>query len=159
MSNPFYRVDNRLVHGQIIATWLPHLRLKRVVIISDAVPANPLQMSMFQMSIPGGTRFDAMTLDEGARWLQGRGFGRDSTLVLFETVADALRVFEAGHSYAALNLGNIHHAPKRTRFTNAVYLGRDQLKDLQALMRRGVRVEIQSLPDESPIDLRAALQG
>jgi mannose/fructose/N-acetylgalactosamine-specific phosphotransferase system component IIB len=159
MSNPFYRVDNRLMHGQIIATWLPHLRFRRVVIISDTVPDNLLQMSMFQMAVPAGVRFEAMTLEAGAQWLEKRGYGRDSTIILIETVDDAVRLFEKGHTYPALNLGNIHHAPKRTRFTNAVYLGRDQLKRLDALMRHGVKVEIQSLPTEAPIDLKSALAG
>lgn len=157
--NPFYRVDNRLVHGQIIATWLPHLRFRRVVVISDTVPSNLLQMSMFQIAVPAGVRFEAMSLDEGARWLANRGYGRDSTIILLETVDDAVRLFDSGASFPALNLGNIHHAPRSERFTNAVYLDRAQLDQLQALMRRGVRVEIQSLPNESPIDLQAALQG
>lgn len=157
--NPFYRVDNRLVHGQIIATWLPHLRFRRVVVISDTVPSNMLQMSMFQIALPSGIQFEAMGLEEGARWLEKRGYGRDNTIILLETVDDAVRLFESGHSFPALNLGNIHHAPKRSRFTNAVFLDREQLDQLQALMRRGVRVEIQSLPNEAPIDLQAALHG
>lgn len=157
MSNPFYRVDNRLMHGQIIATWLPHLRFRRVVVISDTVPENVLQMSMFQMAVPPGVRFEAMTLEEGARWLDARGYGRETTIILLETVDDAVRLFEHGHTFPRLNLGNIHHAPKRTRFTNAVYLGADQIKRLGALMRRGVKVEIQSLPTETPIDLKSAL--
>lgn len=157
--NPFYRVDNRLVHGQIIATWMPHLRFKRVVIISDTVPSNMLQMSMFQMSVPSNVRFEAMTLADGARWLEARGYGRDSTIILLETVDDAVRLFEEGHTYPALNLGNIHHAPKSARFTNAVYLDKDQQRRLQGLMKRGVQVEIRSLPNESPIDLKSALGG
>lgn len=159
MTNPFYRVDNRLVHGQIIATWMPHLRFKRVVVISDTVPANILQMSMFQMAVPSNVRFEAMTLADGARWLETRGYGRDSTIILLETVDDAVRLFESGHAYPALNLGNIHHAPKRERFTNAVYLGKDQVRRLQGLMKRGVQVEIRSLPNETPIDLSTALRS
>lgn len=159
MTNPFYRVDNRLVHGQIIATWMPHLRFKRVVIISDTVPENILQMSMFQMAVPSNVRFEAMNLADGARWLEARGYGRDSTIILFETVDDAVRLFESGHAYSALNLGNIHHAPKRERFTNAVYLGKTQLSRLQGLMKRGVQVEIRSLPNEAPIDLSTAMRS
>ncbi|MCA9526366.1 MAG: PTS sugar transporter subunit IIB, partial [Myxococcales bacterium] len=120
--NPFHRVDNRLLHGQIIATWLPFLRVRRVLIANDQAPENALQMSMFQMTVPSGTTVQALAVGEAAAWLAGRKYGRDSTLVLIETVEDAVRLFEAGDRFPALNIGNVHHGVGSRRFTNAVYL-------------------------------------
>lgn len=152
--NPFYRVDNRLVHGQIIATWMPYLRLQRFLVVSDHVPENPLQMTMFRMCIPHELAFQAMHVDDAARWLRDRGYGNDRTMVLLESVEDAARLFEAGHPFSLLNIGNVHHAPGRKRFTNAVYLSDDELARLEGLMAKGCRVEIRSLPTEAPIVLR-----
>lgn len=155
--NPFYRVDNRLVHGQIIATWMPHLRLQRILIVSDAVPNNTLQMTMFRMAIPQHVAFEALPIKSAARTLAARAYGNERVLVLLETVGDAVRLFNAGNPFAMLNIGNVHHAPDRRRFTNAVYLGEPELDQLRGLMERGTRVEIRSLPTEPPIDLRQAL--
>lgn len=157
--NPFYRVDNRLVHGQIIATWMPHLRLQRIVIISDTVPDNSLQMSMFRMAIPPELTFDAMGVRGGVSWLNHRAFGTDRTMVLLESVADAVRLFESGHPFATLNIGNVHHGPGRRAFTNAVYLGPEDLEGIRRLMKRGVQVEIRSLPTEAPIELNRTLES
>ena len=155
--NPFHRVDNRLLHGQIIATWLPFLRVRRVLIANDQAPENALQMSMFQMTVPSGTTVQALGVGEAAAWLAGRRDGRDSTLVLIETVEDAVRLFEAGDRFPALNIGNVHHGAGTRRFTNAVYLSDGQIDGLRGLIRRGVQVEIRSLPDETPIDLKRAV--
>lgn len=155
--NPFYRVDNRLVHGQIIATWMPHLRLQRILIASDAVPNNQLQMTMFRMAIPQNVQFEALPLKSAARTLATRGYGNDRVLVLFESVAEAVKLFNGGNPFAMLNIGNVHHAPDRRRFTNAVYLSPQDLTDLKGLMDRGTKVEIRSLPTEAPIDLKTAL--
>jgi len=155
--NPFYRVDNRLVHGQIIATWMPHLRLQRILIASDAVPNNPLQMTMFRMAIPQQLQFEALPIKNAARALAARTYGNERVLVLFESVTDAVRLFNGGNPFAFLNIGNVHHAADRRRFTNAVYLSDADLEQLKGLMVRGTRVEIHSLPTETPIDLRLAL--
>jgi PTS system mannose-specific IIB component len=152
--NPFYRVDNRLVHGQIIATWMPYLRLKRFLVVSDTVSDNPLQMTMFRMAIPHEILFQAMHLGEASKWLADRAFGNERTMVLLESVADAVRLFNAGHPFSDLNIGNVHHGPGRKRFTNAVYLSDDELDQLESIMRKGCRVEIRSLPTETPIIMK-----
>ncbi len=157
--NPFYRVDNRLVHGQIISTWMPHLRLQRFLVVSDTVPSNGLQMTMFRMAIPQELEFMAMTVSEAAQWLNQKGFGQDRTMILLETIEDAARLFGAGHPFAHLNIGNVHHAPGRSAYTNAVYLGGTDIDLLRRLMNRGLRAEIQSLPTESPTDLRTVLEA
>ncbi len=150
---PFFRVDNRLVHGQIMATWTPHLRLNHFLVASDTVPENSLQMSMFRMAIPNEIRLDAMPLREAAQWLAQRGYGQDRTIVLLETVEDACRLFEE-HPFAMLNIGNVHHAPGRRPVTSAVYLGDEDLARLDGLLSRGVQVEVRSLPTETALDLR-----
>ncbi|MSP70968.1 MAG: PTS mannose/fructose/sorbose transporter subunit IIB [Myxococcales bacterium] len=155
--NPFYRIDNRLVHGQIIATWMPHLRYQRILIASDDVPENALQMTMFRMAIPQAVAFDAQPIKAAARTLSTRVFGNERVLVLLQNVEDAVRLFNAGNPFANLNIGNVHHSPERRRFTNAVYLGEGELEQLRVLIERGVRVEIQSLPTETPIDLKQTL--
>lgn len=154
---PIYRIDNRLVHGQIISTWLPRHRLQTLLVASDTVPSNTLQMTMFQMCTPPDARFEAMPVDDAAAWLQQKSFGKSRTMVLIETVQDAARLF-AAHPFPALNIGNVHHAPGRTAVTPAVYLGPDDLKLLSQLAARGVRIEVRSLPDETPVDLSARLR-
>lgn len=156
--NPIYRVDNRLVHGQIIATWMPRHRLGQFLVANDQVPGNSLQMTMFKMCIPPSAAFEALPIDKAAGWLNDKRYGKARTMVLLETVQDAARLFAAGHPFAALNIGNVHHAPGRTPVTPAVYLGDDELSVLGELARRGMRIEVQSLPDDPPIDLSAKLR-
>ncbi len=157
MAQPIYRVDNRLVHGQIISTWLPHHRLQRFLVASDTVPANTLQMTMFKMCVPPPAEFDALPVHEAAAWLNDKRYGKARTMVLLESVQDAARLFAAGHPFPALNIGNVHHAPGRSPITPAVYLGPEELSLLSDLARRGMRIEVRSLPDEPPLDLAARL--
>ena len=157
--NNFYRVDNRLVHGQIISTWMSHLRVRTFLVVSDTVPDNSLQMSMFRMAIPSEVQYIALSIVDAALWLNAHRDSNDPIMVLIETIEDAARLFEAGHPFPSLNVGNVHHAPGRRSFSNAVFLGEPEIERLKVLFGQGVRAEIQSLPTEQPIDLRRALEA
>ncbi|MBN2707360.1 MAG: PTS sugar transporter subunit IIB, partial [Deltaproteobacteria bacterium] len=42
MTTVLYRVDDRLIHGQITVSWVPRLRATRIVIADNQLPENPL---------------------------------------------------------------------------------------------------------------------
>ncbi|MEE2757393.1 MAG: PTS sugar transporter subunit IIB [Myxococcota bacterium] len=155
----FYRIDNRLVHGQIISTWMPHLRVRHFVIANDAVPKNALQMTMFRMAIPAEHGFTALSIKDAARFLNDNRNSTESILVLLESVSDAQALFEAGHPFPQLNIGNIHHAAGKAQITNAVYLDENEQTELKSLLSRGLRINIQTLPSETPTDLRRVLEA
>ena len=157
--NIFYRVDNRLVHGQIISTWMPHLRPKMFVIVNDSAPSNELQMAMFRMAIPNDIELKACTIEDAVPVLNALRHTQTSVLVLLETVEDAAKLFSAGHAFSMLNIGNVHHMPGRRSFTNAVFLGDSDVDTLRNLFSRGVHVEIRTLPKEIPIDLKRAIEA
>jgi len=152
-----YRIDNRLVHGQIISTWMPYLRLKRFVVINDALPSNALRMKMFRMAIPLAVEFCAMTVEEAGQKLQGLLQSDVATIVLLESIDDAVRLFESGHPFTNLNIGNVHHGPERRSYTPSVFLSDTDIGKLKELFRRGVRCEIKSLPTQDAMDLSPLL--
>ena len=152
-----YRIDNRLVHGQIISTWMPHLRLKRFVVINDNLPNNALRMKMFRMAIPLAVEFSAMTIEQAGKTLNASLQSDVPTIVLLESIDDAVRLFEQGHPFTNLNIGNIHHGPGRRSYTPSVFLSDVDIAKLKDLFRRGVRCEIKSLPTQDSMDLSPLL--
>ncbi|MBV71845.1 MAG: hypothetical protein CMH52_10990 [Myxococcales bacterium] len=153
----FYRIDNRLVHGQIISTWMPHLRIRHFVIANDAVPENSLRMTMFRMAIPTEHDFTALSIKNAAPFLNAHRNSTESMLVLLESISDAEALFDAGHPFPSLNIGNIHHASGKDQITNAVFLNHNEQTKLRSLLDRGVSINIQTLPNETPTDLRRVL--
>ena len=153
----FYRIDNRLVHGQIISTWMPHLRLKRFVVVNDSLPSNPLRMKMFRIAIPSVVDFQALSVAEASTFLNEKRAESTSTIVLLENIDDAVRLFEAGNPFTNLNIGNVHHGPDRRSFTPSVFLSETDLLKLKQLFARGVRSEIRTLPTQDPLDLSPLL--
>ena len=46
------RIDNRLIHGQIIETWIPYTGAKIVIVADDALAADDLQQEIMSLAIP-----------------------------------------------------------------------------------------------------------
>ncbi len=153
----FMRIDNRLIHGQIIATWMPSLQVEHFLIASDTVPRNEMQMRVFRMAVPSEIEFEALSIREAAAWLKAHNSDKQRTMVLLENVQDAISLFGAGYSFTQLNIGNVHHSEDRKPFTNAVYLSDREISLLKQLIRRKVKVEIASLPTDTPINLAETL--
>lgn len=151
----FIRVDNRLVHGQIIAAWLPALRAQQLIVANDEVAQAAALQQIFRLTIPSAVSFEALSLEQ----LEEHSVDDTRpTLLLLENVADALRLFDAGFQFSELNLGNLQHAPGTQRITNAVHLSADDQRQLAELAEAGVRVFVQTLPSEDPIELNERLE-
>ena len=46
MSVDLVRIDNRLIHGQVIEAWVPHVHATRIVVVDDQVASDPLQLAI-----------------------------------------------------------------------------------------------------------------
>ena len=157
MKEPIVRVDDRLVHGQVLAGWVEPLGIRRVIIASDAVAADELERELYRAAVPEGVEFAALPLSEAAEVL-GREDGA-RTMALVGSIAEARRLVEAGLKPARLNVGGVHRGPGRVEVLPFVWLTEDEREDCRALAARGVRLEAQMLPDSQSWDLAALLKA
>lgn len=145
------RIDSRLIHGQVVEAWLPHLKVNRVVVADDAAASDALVGAAMKLAVPPA-------VDVQLRRVAEVDFGALSadavpTLVLLRDVDGVVHAREHGLPDGPLNVGNVHMGPGREAVTRSVFLTpseRDTLVDLGA---HGMAVTIQALPSEKPTPL------
>jgi PTS system mannose-specific IIB component len=163
-SAPLFRVDNRLVHGQVLEAWVPALGLSRLLVADDEAAGDELTRTAMGLALPDRVALEVLTVAAAAARLRADGPG--GTLVLLREVADAARLAEdlavPGPLPTAplrrLNLGNVHFRAGRRPVAPTVYLDEQELQQLEALSRAGTEVEARAVPAERPLflaDLRA----
>ncbi|MBN1827994.1 MAG: PTS sugar transporter subunit IIB [Deltaproteobacteria bacterium] len=158
MNSTFVRVDNRLVHGQIIEGWVPHLKVSVIVVVNDEVAGDFFRESVIRMSVPSDIEVQIYGVDDFARhrWTEySRG---RVTIVLFRDFADAVRAYDGGFRFGRLNIGNVHKESGKTCISASLFLDHKDLKLLQKLVAGGVDVEIQSIPRDKPSKLCDAVK-
>ncbi|MBF5042014.1 PTS sugar transporter subunit IIB [Aggregicoccus sp. 17bor-14] len=145
------RVDNRLIHGQVVEAWLPHLKVSRVAVADDEAASSPLVRAAMALAVQSAIEVLIQPLER----MDFAALSRDAvrTLVLVREVGGAAYAREHGLQAAELNLGNVHFASGRRQVSPSVFLSPEELAQLQGLAQAGVRVEARAVPSERPLEL------
>ncbi|HYR20560.1 MAG TPA: PTS sugar transporter subunit IIB [Myxococcales bacterium] len=149
------RVDNRLVHGQVLEAWLPALDAHGVLVADDEAAGNVLARSAMALAIPPKVQFQVLKVSAAADLLRpgGKGVPGVRTLLLVRDVRDAIALGESGVPIPRLNLGNVHFANGRRQVAPSVYLDAGEMDALSRLSSLGTEVEARAVPNEHPIAL------
>jgi PTS system mannose-specific IIB component len=150
------RVDNRLVHGQVLEVWVPRLRAEAIVAVDRALAGDPFQRRLVEGLSRAGVEVTVATPEEAAALVCGALKGR-KLLLLFADLRQALETCRAGVELRELNLGNLHPRPGSRALTTTVYLTAEDVECLAALQSAGVEVEARALPTDKSPDVWAKL--
>ncbi len=146
------RVDDRLIHGQVIAVWCKHQSFHRIVIIDDAMAADSFMQDVLRLSAPPGLRVDAYSVAEGLQVLNEDTPARRTTMVLFKSPQTAKRLYDGGFTYSALNVGGIGHGPGRKNIFKNISASAEEIAILKDLMNKGVKITLLTVPGEKAQD-------
>lgn len=151
------RVDDRLVHGQVVVGWGRALKLRRIVLVDDLVRENGWEQDLYRMGMPEEMEIEFASVPEAAdahrRWEEDAAH----TLVLVGNVDTLVRLADVA-PVERVNLGGIHQGPGRRECLRYVFLTDAESAKLDALAQRGVTVTAQDVPTAAPIPLREVLR-
>ncbi|BCS87242.1 PTS sugar transporter subunit IIB [Pseudodesulfovibrio sediminis] len=149
------RIDNRLIHGQIIETWLPYIGAKNVIVANDELANDVLQQEIMSLAIPGTVESSFVTVETLTEAVNGsRSDGStDDIIILFSSCADAKRAFDSGFDFSVLNIGNVHYSPGKKQVSPSVALSDEDETCLRHLNRKGVELDFRCVPND-PIQAR-----
>ncbi|MFQ5600746.1 MAG: PTS system mannose/fructose/N-acetylgalactosamine-transporter subunit IIB [Candidatus Krumholzibacteriia bacterium] len=156
MSPTLVRIDDRLLHGQVLLGWASSFRPERIVLASDEVAADPERRALYASLAEGDYEICIHTLAEAAEDL---GAAHARTLMVLGSTADARRLLEHGARLEGIHIGGLHHAEGKKRLLDNVFLSEQDASDLQQLLDQGVELEARDLPGSRGVRIdRAALE-
>ena len=155
MAILLYRVDDRLVHGQVILGWGRPMGIDFILLVDDQVRESPWEQDLYRMGVPAGIEVIFASGAEAA--IAVPRYNEDSRrgIVLAGEIGTITALRRAGVAIPGLNLGGIHHKPGRIERLPYLYLTDEEVKELEALQESGVEVSAQDLPTANPVPLRS----
>lgn len=153
-----FRVDERLIHGQVVVGWGGPLHADRIVVVDDEIAASPWEQELYCLGVPPEIEASFVGVEEARRLLPSWREASRRIVVLVRDLATAARVAEgdllAGEE---VNLGGIHHAPGRERVLPYLFLSPEERAELGALSAHGVRISARDLPGSRRVPLEELL--
>ncbi len=158
MSVVLYRIDERLIHGQVVMGWGPQLAVEHYVVVDDELASSEWEQDLYRLGLPDAATAEFLMVRDARARLSDLDAASRRTVVLTRTVA-AMSGLAEGHGLRGreVNVGGLHHAAGRTERVPYVYLGPEEEEGLQALAAKGVEVTARDLPGSRVVDLEALL--
>ena len=159
MAIALLRIDDRLIHGQVVEGWLPALEADLVMVVSDDAASDEVQSALMRMALPPSIGLVVATVAEAPATLASPQAAKRRALVLVPGPAEALALIEMGVKVDRINVGGLHHSVGKVQLGRALYLDEKDRKALKALASLGVRLEGRPLPGDPEEDIAAELGG
>ena len=159
MPLELYRIDDRLIHGQVVVGWGQPMRIGFIVLVDDEVATSEWERELYRMGVPPEVDVIFETVDGAAARIDE--FARDPRpgILLTGDVQSMARLAAQCEKVRTVNLGGIHHRAGRTQKLRYVFLAPEELDALRALGASGVEVTAQDVPGAKPIPLPDVLAG
>src|SRR5688500_11290340 len=154
-----YRVDERLIHGQVVIGWGSQLQPDHYLVVDDALAQAEWEQELYRLAVGNGAGVSFHSVADARARLPEWGESEDKIVLLTRDLDTMLRLAR-GRTLAGkpVNLGGIHHAPGRSRVRSYLYLDDADRERVRALEEEGAEVSGRDLPGSLKISLHDLLE-
>jgi len=140
------RIDDRLIHGQVILGWVPAVKPGRIVVANDRVAGSDWERKFYSSCVPPEVNVSFAGVAEAARQITGNLYQNEQLIVLLESAKDALAFIGAGVAVTEVNVGGLHFREGSVELLPFVFLVHEERAALRELVKRGVTLSAQDVP-------------
>jgi len=140
------RIDDRLIHGQVIIGWTKLRNANSIMIVDDGVAKNPMMLDIMRFAAPPGIKLEAITVDVAAGRIRNLDQGNDRIMLLAKVPSTFLRLLETGYKPTDINYGAMAHKANSKNVAPNCELTPQELDETEKLYQAGIRIWIQLVP-------------
>ena len=158
MDAVFTRIDSRLIHGQVAGTWVPFIAPQTFIAASDNAAHDQLRKSLLLQVAPAGVKTNVLDIAKAGRVYNNPKYTGMKTMFVVESPVDVVQLLDEGVKINEVNVGGVTFKTGMVQLSDAVYASEEHLEAYRELLKRGVKLTVQQLPNHSPVDLAKILK-
>lgn len=153
------RVDDRLIHGQVMTKWSKGLGTNALFVIDDATAKDPFLKDIFTMSTANsGMTIKVFSVDEAIKYWESSNFEKYKAILLFKNISTVKAVVDKGLPIKRLNIGGIAKTKDAKFVISSVGLKPADAEILKEIESKDIEVFFQTVPDTKAVTLKDALK-
>jgi len=146
MTLALYRIDDRLIHGQVVVGWGQPLNASFIVLVDDEVSSSDWEQDLYRMGVPPQIEVIFASVDQAAAQLSTWEADARVGILLVGDIDTAVALAQRAPQVRRFNVGGVHHRAGRRERLRFVYLTDDEAAKLRQLAAGGVDVTAQDVP-------------
>ena len=151
MTLKLVRVDDRLIHGQVVAIWLKALGAKRIVIVDDRTARDDFLREVLELAAPPGVPVEVHDVERGTQRVRDLAAAPEPIFVLMRSPLTAVRLREAGVEFPLLNVGGMGAGPGRKVLYRNISASPEEIAAMRRLEEMGTTVELRIVENDRPV--------
>lgn len=142
------RLDYRLLHGQVVFSWVRNIGVSRIIIVDDAAAEDQFQNMVIRLSKPSGVKLDIITVEEMIQKSKTISKLKEKTMIIVGNTSTALELVKNISEIRKINYGCIENKEGSKQYSNAIFLNESEMKDTKDILSLGVEIYIQQVPTD-----------
>ena len=151
------RIDDRLIHGQVMTSWLNFTSANKIMVIDDQTAADPFMKTVLKNAVPGNVGLGVFTVQKAVARLK-KGFKPDDkVIILVKYPKTVLMLIKRGIQFGHLNIGGMGAGSGREKFYKTISASEEEREILKKIVDSGCRTEIQIIAEDAKVDVAKLL--
>ncbi len=142
------RIDDRLIHGQVVDGWLKPLSITQVLVVSERHSKEPMQKTLLEVAATESVSVQTLGISDSIQWLKVHQASDQNLMILATSPADILQLLEGGIRFPSVVLGGLHSPEHKVKVSPSIMLTDPDCQNLKKIARYGVLLHAQTLPTE-----------
>ena len=152
-----FRVDDRLIHGQVIAGWVRPLGIESIILASNKIFQDEWACNAYRLAIPDGIDFSCINIKNCLERVNENNKKR--IMVIVESVKDASDLVKRGLKIKEINIGGLGYKEGTREIAPYIYLSPEDIESVVYLHQLGIKIIGRQLPNSAVIDVVKNLAG
>ncbi len=144
------RVDDRLIHTEILTLWVPEVRANRILIVDDIVAKDKFRSKVIKEMAPDGLIIHVYGIDRAVEKLkEPPSFDGERVIVIAESPIVFEELMKCGIRITQLNIGGMGIRGERKTVARRIACDDREMESIQQMIRKGVHVYFQTIPKKA----------
>jgi mannose/fructose/sorbose-specific phosphotransferase system IIB component len=151
------RIDDRLIHGQVVVGWAHYLHANHIVVADNNIASDPTQKMLYEMVVPPDIKVSILPIEDAAEMLKKDTAPDLKTIVLFSKPQDVLSYWKLGGPLKSLNIGGMRFEPGKKQIAQAISVNDADLAVFRELNQQNIQLEGRAVPSDPQMDIKPYL--
>lgn len=147
------RIDDRLIHGQVVTQWVNVYSANKIVVIDDDVAKNSMQKKILKFAAPPNMKVNIYSTEKAAEEWKKNKFGDYNVFVLFRNVFQIRKLMDMGVKFDEITIGQMSIIDNRKQVYRQVGFSKDEADCLLKIHKDGVDIYFQMLPTDKKVTI------
>ena len=148
MTIKIVRIDDRLIHGQIVQGWLKTIDVDKILIVSDEVANDEMQQVLLSMAVPSSVKLVIKNIKDASYEIANEVYEKDKLMILFSNPQDIVKMIDNGIKFQSINIGGMHYAHGKKQLLANLSVDKNDVTAFLKLIDCGIELETRALPQD-----------